>query len=450
MKVLWVDYDGGIIGESVRDAYKSLKSDSFFTLVERTTSDYPSAQSLKEAVCKTDYWAAVYTSPDSSSKLGLAIAGTNTTPYDPSDVLTYIWNEARYPTVVDGVIASAMSVLSNAARLAFVTKNGTSAMDTIPADNQAAVSAFANPWILSSVNLQPTVQGTRAVYNTICVVLILIQDFFFLATLNGLYGQFQLYTKARPSLIIMVREIISTLFTMVGALLVTAGIWAFKAGWDVSGKQFALNWLLLWLFAHVNFVTLDVFSIWIPPQYLSMALITWVIINITSIILPFSLSSPFYRWGYALPAHAAYETLTDIWSNGCNPHLYFALPILFVYEISGIFWSGLGVYRRCHQAVIAEQAGKEAMRARIEAALQAERQAERRRSLATGEDAVASKDDSGAVTVAGNGNEDVNIEEAEKEEREDEIELDLQRLETRLSRATNFGPSFQIFGSTAD
>lgn len=87
-----------------------------------------------------------------------------------------------------------------------------------------------------------------------------------------------------------------------------------------------------------------------------MALISWIITNVTSIVLPFSLSPSFYRWAYALPAHEAYEALTDNWSSGCNPHLYYALPILFAYEIIGLAATSVGVYRRCHFAAVAEVA----------------------------------------------------------------------------------------------
>lgn len=38
MKLVWVDYDGGIIGEAVRNAYESLWSHSFPTLTEMSPS----------------------------------------------------------------------------------------------------------------------------------------------------------------------------------------------------------------------------------------------------------------------------------------------------------------------------------------------------------------------------------------------------------------------------
>ncbi|KND92433.1 Nitrosoguanidine resistance protein SNG1 [Tolypocladium ophioglossoides CBS 100239] len=456
LDILWVDYDGGIIGDAVRDAYKSLQSNSFPTLVERPALEFPSESDLREVVCNTNYWAALYTFPRSSESLGLAIAGSDASQYNPSHILSYIWNEARYPTVMDSLISSNLRALSDGARVAYTALNGTAAFSTIPPNNPAAISAFATPWTLSSINIQPTTQGPRTVYNTIVIVLVLIQDFFYLGAINGLYVQFKIYTRITPTRIILVRDVLSGTFTMVGSLLITCAIWAFRANWNVSGTQFALNWLILWLFAHANFLTLDVFTIWIPPQYISMALISWVVINVTSIILPFDLSSPFYRWGYALPAHAAYDALTDNWSNGCSPHLYYALPVLFAYELSGLFWTSLGVYKRCHYAVITEETTQEAMRLRVEATLKLEREHDRRlgqehieESVREDENGESSRADKNAADFIQKARKDKEGEEADRLQAEKDIEElgdEIERMETRATRMANFGPSFHLVG----
>jgi hypothetical protein len=346
ISILWVDYDQDIIGEAVRRAYKSLQSEHFPTLVERSIAEYPTEASLYNAVCRSDYWAAIYTTAGSSRSLGLAISGSTNAHYNKSNSLIYIWNESKYPTVVDGAISDNLNALSNSARRAYAAFNGTAALSSTRL-NEAAL-LLADPWDLSSINIKPTTQGSRAVYNTL--VLLLLQDFFYLATVNGLYGQFRLYSQAKPHTIILVRGSISATYTMVGSILVAASIWIFKASWEVSASQFALTWLTLWLFAHANFMVIDVFTVWLPPIYVPMALVSWVIVNVVSIIIPFALSSPFYRGGYALPAHGAYEVLTDIWSGGCNPHLSFGLVVLFCHEVLGITLAALGVYRRSHLA----------------------------------------------------------------------------------------------------
>lgn len=459
LNILWVDYDGGIIGDAVRDAYQSLRSSTFPTLVERSVSEYPSKTSLYEAVCNTDYWAALYTVSGSSGRLGLAVAGINTAQYNASNALAYIWNEARFPTIVDSSISSSLNLLSNAARATYVSLNGTAALSTMPPNDKAALSVLTTPWTLTSINIKQTTQGSRAVYNTIVIVLVLIQDFFFLATINGLYAQFKIYTRARPSIIILIREIISVTYTMVSSMLIAATIWAFRAEWDVSGTQWALTWLTLWLFAHVSFLVLDLFTIWVPPVYVPMCLITWVITNVTSIIIPFALASPFYRWSYALPAHATYEVLTDIWSGGCNPHLYFALPILFIYEVIGTIGTALGVYKRCHLAVLAEQASQAAMALRTQASgkfgsqqdirlARARRDSLRAQSATNGQGTPAAVDDGPETDSIIREEDELELEQTRQSEEETEqAERELQRLETQASRMSNF-PAFRLLGSS--
>jgi hypothetical protein len=447
LHILFVDYDHGVIGDSIRDAYAKMQSKTFPSLIEQSASDFPSAKDVKEAVCHTNYWGAIYVAPGSSQGLGAAISGLSV-EYNSSEVLSYVWNEAVYPTVVDSAISTNIQKLSEAARLAYVARNGSAGLAV---DNTTAVSIFVNPWVPQQIDLKATPQGSRAIYNTLVIILILMQDFYYLGVINGLYVQCKIYERLEPHHIIIFRDTVSAVFTMIGSLFVTSSIWIFRAGWDVNGKNFVLNWFALWLFAHVNFLTLDFFTMWIPAAYIPWVLIAWVAMNTTSILLPFALSSSFYRWAYALPGHEIYQVLTDNWSNGCNPQLRYALPILFAYEVCGLFWSVLGVYRRAHFAVIAEETQEETFRNRVQTALKLERDHDRR--LREKNDEVAG---SGAVEIVPDIAEKESPEDlqADKETAAEAIEKrddEARRVESRASRQlANFGPAFHLPFSVPD
>lgn len=371
--ILFVDYDGGEIGTAVRDAYKQLEGPGFPTLMERSPLAYPQPRAIENAVCDIKFWGAFYTTANASNRLTAAFAGGSAaSSYNKSDVLTVVWNEARYSTVVDSAILQSMEELSEAARVAYSQTITPQAIPNLNSSDSAAISAFSNPWTLASVNFQPTTQGSRLIYNTLCVILILIQEFFFLGYVNGLYFQFKLYTSLTPHRVAIARQIISGIYTFVGSLSTTGAVWAFRNGWNVGGSQFVLCWMVLWLFAHLNFLVLDVFTIWISPPFVPMALITWIVLNVTSILVPFELSPGFYKWGYALPAHSLFNTFIDIWSRGCNPQLYYALLVLFAYEIVGLVFSTIGVYRRSHYAVLKQEAEEKALQERIAAAISAQ------------------------------------------------------------------------------
>jgi hypothetical protein len=74
--------------------------------------------------------------------------------------MTYIWNEARYSAIVDSDISGTLQSLSSAARLSYTATNGTGALGLLASNDPASISVFANPWQLSSFNIQPTTQGT--------------------------------------------------------------------------------------------------------------------------------------------------------------------------------------------------------------------------------------------------------------------------------------------------
>lgn len=443
LNVAFVDYDGGIIGQSVRDAYTTLQGTSFPTLQEQAAGDFATPQDLKEAICKARYWAALYASPGASTRLEGALGGGSAaTTYNRSDVLTFIWNEARYSAIIDSTISANLQTLSTAARLAYVARNGTAALQTLPTTDPAAVSVFSNPWELANINIQVTTQGSRLIYNTLVIILILIQEFFYLGTINGLYLQFKIYEKLYPHRIIAYRNMISLSYTFVGSLCTAGAIWAFRAGWDVNGNQFALTWATLWIFAHVNFLTLDIFTVWLPLPLVPMALITWVVFNVTSILLPFELSPKFYWWAYAMPAHEAYQTLIDIWSSGCNHQLYYSLPTLFSFEITGLVLSALGVYRRCHYAVIAAEGQEAAFRARLETAMAFEHKRDQEKQRHPSVSPKPREDDDIGVE-----SERERAEAADREELGEVIrkeDSEIRREQSRASRAANFGPCFDL------
>lgn len=356
MNIVFVDYDGGSIGDAVRNAYTSLQGNNFPTLIEKTVSDFPDPSKLISTICDANHWAALYIPAGSSAKLQGVIYGNSTD--DSSVELSYIWNEARYSAIADNLISQNVGLLSTEARVAYISSLGTGDQQPMSANHSVTFATLANPWKLSSVNIQPTVQGSRLIYNTLVIILIMIQEFFYVSALNAIYVQFKIYTRIHPFRIIIYRTCLSMIYTFLGALGSVGAMWAFRATWNVNGNQFALTWAVLWLFAHINYQALDVFTVWIPPPYVSMVFITWVVFNSASILVPFELMPKFYHWGYAVPANEVYRVLIDIWSGGCNPKLHIALPVLFSWEIIGLLLSSIGVFRRCHMAVVGEDVQK--------------------------------------------------------------------------------------------
>lgn len=101
--------------------------------------------------------------------------GLPSTEYNETDILTYVWNEALYSAISDASISGSLLTLSNAARVSYSRARGGNVQNIT---NSEALSLFANPWTLTSINIQPTTQGTSAVYNTLVIILIMVQESF--------------------------------------------------------------------------------------------------------------------------------------------------------------------------------------------------------------------------------------------------------------------------------
>ncbi|SLM34325.1 Domain of unknown function DUF3533 [Lasallia pustulata] len=350
--ILMVDYDGGIVGESMLAAYQQLKSPSFPTFFARPASDYPSPDDIVQAVRKRQYWAAIYSTPGASDRLAAALLGGGAaTTYNASNTLTYVWNEIRYPAASDSILQSSFAELGIAARIAYNHINGTSALRYLVQDDEAAVQAYLDPIVASSINIEPVTQGSKVFYNTISMAMPIIQQFFFILALNGISMRFRLYSRLSPKVSGLVRLATSLFYTFVGSLSMTGYIWAFRENWAVDGGQFALTWMVLWLLMHIYFCVMEFATAVLPPPAMPFITVIWIFLNITSTNSPFEICPGFYRWGYALPGYETYQVLTDIWSGGGSLHLYRALPILFSWWIVGLVLASLGHRRTCRKGV---------------------------------------------------------------------------------------------------
>lgn len=360
LNVLMVDYDSSVIGESLRQAVTTLSSESFPTISERTTSDYPTEQDVVNAVYRAHYWAAIFTTTGASQRLTEAI--TSGAAYDASNAITYVYNEARYPTVESGYILANLQQLVSAAGGAYHAINGTYALQAVDSASESARQALFNPIGASSINIKPTPQGSKVLYNTISMVVPIIMQFFFLMAVNGISNHFAVYSHLPLKENGMIRLLLSTLYTFIGALCTAGYQHAFQESEWLTAGQFVLVWMILWLYMHINFLVIDCATAFIPTSFLSFFFFTWVIFNVTSVLFPFELNPGFYRWGYALPSHEVYQVLVTIWSGGATNQLHISLPILFAWEVVLYPLSILALHYRCAYAAREHQANEEAMR----------------------------------------------------------------------------------------
>lgn len=349
--ILFLDFDGGVVGQALKQAYQQLKAPTFPSLVLQSINDYPSPEAALAAVRNGKWWAAVYSNSGASARLAAALqGGTAAQKYDPSQALTYIWNEVRYPPFSDEAFQANFEKLAPATRMAYYNLNGSAVMRSIDTMDASALQTLFNPVGISNINIMPTTQGTKLFYNTVSMVMPMLQQFFFLLILNGISHELQLYSKLPVHVSGLVRLGLSIAYDLIAALCATGYIWGYREDWDVNGNQFVLTWMVLWLLNHIHFVVLDTVTAFLPLPAIPFVLLTYIILNITASISPFEVNPDFYKWGYALPANEAYTALTNIWSSGSVPEMYRSLPILFSWWVVGLSTATYGHLHRCHKA----------------------------------------------------------------------------------------------------
>lgn len=347
LKILVIDYDGAEIGEALSIAYKSLRADTFPTLEYRPTSKYPTAESLREAICEGGYWAAIWTHSGSSNRLMAAIKGKNTTEYDPASTISYTYQASYYPIISASLIEGNMQTLVALASRTYYSV-ATNARAVVNLTDPASSSVFLNPIQASSQVEMPTNQGARVLLNTVSMVMPALMQFFFLMATNGIFTAAGVFSKLSKRDTYFIRLFISKIYTLFCALGMTGYIWAFREDWSVSGRQFGQTWMCLWLYMEIQYLVVDtMLDVVVPVKFFAFFMLTWIIMNVASTIYPFPLSAGFYRWGYALPAHNTWILLMAVWSGGCKQQNEVALPVLLAWWSLGHVSSAWSVRKRC-------------------------------------------------------------------------------------------------------
>jgi hypothetical protein len=351
LRVLYLNLDGGEIGDAVTDAYQTLQGPSFPSLIMDSSSDLRSVDDALQAVRRGWYWASVVVNANASVRLAAALEGGDAAQtYQPADAMTYVWNEVRYSAISDEAFSANFELLAETAQQVFLQQNGRSALASVNQSDDNALQAMFNPISITSVNIAPTTNGSRQLYNTVTMLMPILQAFFFILSLNALSDQFHIYGRVSWRLTGLKRVVFSLTYTFCTSLGMTGYIWGFRETTPLNGNQFVLSWMTIWLLHLVHFLVIDTVTAFLPFPAIPFFLITWIIINISSTFSPLVISAGFYRWAYALPANEAYTVLTDIWSGGSVPELYRTLPILFSWLVAGAGLAAFGHFHRCRTA----------------------------------------------------------------------------------------------------
>ncbi|THV90442.1 hypothetical protein D6D27_05848 [Aureobasidium pullulans] len=351
-----VDYDHGSIGHSLRSAATSLRADTFPSVDEHSTTDYPKVSDIRHAVLVGEFWAAIYSNPGASNRLNEALRSNDTAAeYNANDALTFVYNGARYASTIQGYIEPNLRTLVSETEAENPGRQQIAEPGNCPKKHKSCFCTVSS-YRLVYLEHQRDSASARTIYNTIGLVYPILMQFFFVLALNILCGQGRLFGRWSLARNCSFRSAIALVYTFIGAVCASALVFGFQDGWDLSAGQYFLAILVYWLYMHVDFLYTDVVTAFVPIKFVPFFIFSFVIFNVTSLLVPFELSPAFYRIGYVAPAHEAYQILIQIWSGG-NHRLHQALPILFAWEVFLTPLAIFGMRRRCHAAAQMAKAG---------------------------------------------------------------------------------------------
>lgn len=354
LHVLAVDFDGGdTVSQALAASYNTLRSNEFPTVeFQNTSTHYPNPAAVREAVCRGGYWGAVYVHAGAAARLSGAAAGNASEPYQANDTITYIYNQARYTTTVESAIHSNLETLIEATRgTYYATAGGRAALVQLNRTDAAAVQAYLNPIQASPDVITPTLQGSRAFYNTLNIVFPILITFFFMLAVNGVGEAQGLARRLRRRQFWLLRFALGKVYALMAALVITAYIWAFREDWAVDTAVFSKNWMIVWFQVDINWQVFDAFiGTFVPVQFTSFFMLTWVVLNVTSAVFPIEMTPGFYRVSYAFPGRNIYALQVQAWT-GCANEMKVALPILFAWWALGHIAGVFSLRKRCADAL---------------------------------------------------------------------------------------------------
>ncbi|KAL0778220.1 hypothetical protein CaCOL14_005873 [Colletotrichum acutatum] len=358
LKILAVDLDGGAIGSAIVGASKSFQAANFPTIEFGSASKYSTPAAVKNAVCKGDYWGAIYINVGASAKLASAINGTSTAAYNAADSVTYTYNQARYPAIADSTINSNIQKVVGASRAFYYqSPNGTAALRSLNTTNLAAIAAYLNPISSTPDLIGAQTQASRVFFNTVNIIVPTLAQFFFILALNGIGMSSGLLAKMRVRDVWLIRFTIGKIYGFLTAVTVTGYLWAFRENWAVGGPEFGKTLLVFWLYMDVQWQVLEsLIGSFVPMQLIPFFFLTWMLTNVASSVFPFEIMAGFYRIGYAFPAHEIYSLLVQAWT-GCADQTRVALPVLFSWWLVGHVGSVFSIRKRCADAAAIVAAG---------------------------------------------------------------------------------------------
>ncbi|KAJ5730330.1 uncharacterized protein N7483_004838 [Penicillium malachiteum] len=332
--MLVIDYDGSSVGSALLAAVNEANRPRTNPTYIIVTAESHNVQEVERAVFVGKYWGAIFSTANATARLDAAIQGANSSEYVADDAYVLVGNSARYTAFYSEIVTENLESVADSAKTYYMQHNIASFLSESLVNettlSSLQIQTILNPVGYTSIDTSygPFTFGNRTLLNTLMIVVVVLCQFFFLMSLNGLSMAFGLFKGVSRMNYFKTRLPISTAWAIFAGLFVTSWQMTFKESYPINAQLFFSLWTLYTVFSVIIFDVLDIVTAFVPAQYIPFCMFTWMITNVTSAGSPPELSNVFFRVSYFFPARAMWFAEQHIWSQGGAYDLSLSLPIL--------------------------------------------------------------------------------------------------------------------------
>ncbi|KAJ2917965.1 hypothetical protein MD484_g2461, partial [Candolleomyces efflorescens] len=312
-----VDFDGGLIGQTVSQALGSNQGgQSRVTWTVIPAANFPGGpQELSDAVRDEHIWTAVSINPGSSSRLTAALAAPNAS-YDGSEVITAYGVEARnenaFRSLIRPSLQGTLDAVSRtmAQRIAQNVANSSSLASILATSPQTITS----PVYYTIHNLIPYDQPVATASTFVGMLYQLIMGFFVVMIAQGAREASGYHKTLSTKGLIFLRLGSSFFAYFLISLFYCLLNLAFKL--DVTRKFGHAGFMVFWMVNYVGMLAValaleSLFTL-LTTRGIPFFMLLWIIINLSVSIFPIEVMPSIFRYGYAAPFYNLSKALRTI------------------------------------------------------------------------------------------------------------------------------------------
>ncbi|KAJ7073742.1 hypothetical protein C8F01DRAFT_1075468 [Mycena amicta] len=314
-----VDFDGGLVGQTVSHALSSIVPTSggvSWTVVP--ASRFPGGLAeLENAIVDEKTWYAVTINTRASANLASAIS-TADASYNSSSAITFIGSEARNENIYRvhyRVVSAELEAITHQFALSFL-KNISSA-DNLAQLLSAAPETVSRPIYFSAVNIRPFDVPVASAVTFVGLLYLLILSFFVVNVAANARQASGLEAKLSLGSLITLRLSTSCIAYFFISFFYTLLSLAFLLPFDrFFGAGGPSGFLIFWLITFVGMLAcglaLESMLTLLTLRFIPFFLLLWIISNLAVGVFPIAVLPHVYRYGYAFPVYNVSRTVRAV------------------------------------------------------------------------------------------------------------------------------------------